>query len=236
MPKRPTLTTRPHVVEFLSNSGRGTGGPYIDHELPHASKSTRMSNKNYIKNWVEPAWHDHAANGMRTMEIESWLHSIPRPDGTKLKIKGVMSTIVSHGVRWELVDRNPVCGQGGMPGHRGASTGVRQSGKSSIRRVVLPPDAVRQVIEKITGLKSSKQAPIGWHTLRRSLATLLISNGENVKVVQSQLRHTTPKITLELYAQTVSADQHKAHAKVVKMMLPKKLPQKLKAMKATAAG
>ena len=44
---------------------------------------------------------------------------------------------------------------------------------------------IRPVIERVSGLKSSKQAPIGWHTLRRSLATLLISNGENVKVTQS---------------------------------------------------
>jgi hypothetical protein len=35
--------------------------------------------------------------------------------GTKLKIKNVLSTIFSHGVRWELVERNPVCGQGGSP-------------------------------------------------------------------------------------------------------------------------
>lgn len=98
------------------------------------------------------------------------------------------------------------------------------------RRHILP------VIEKITGLKSTKQAPIGWHTLRRSLATLLITNGENVKITQSQLRHTTPKLTLELYAQTVSADQHKAHAKVVSMVLLKQLPQKLKAARANAAG
>ena len=60
------------------------------------------------------------------------------------------------------------------------------------RRHILP------VIERISGLKSSKQAPIGWHTLRRSLATLLISNGENVKVRQSQLRHTTPNFKTEL--------------------------------------
>ena len=78
-------------------------------------------------------------------------------------------------------------------------------------------------------IKSSKEAPIGWHTLRRSLATLLISNGENVKVAQSQLRHTTPKITLELYAQAVSADQQEAHKKVVQMMLPSNFPEKLKA-------
>src|SRR5206468_4161287 len=95
---------------------------------------------------------------------------------------------------------------------------------------------IRPVMERVSGLKSSKQAPIGWHTLRRSLATLLISNGENIKVVQGQLRHTTPRISLELYAQSVSADQHKAHAKVVEMVLPKQLPERLKMVQAGGAG
>lgn len=319
---------------------------YIQHELPKAAKSTRKTNLGYIKNWIEPAWHYQLACEMETMEIESWLHAIERPDGTKLKIKGIMSTIFSHAVRWKLVTSNPVCGQGGTPGHRGASTGVRQSGKVSIKRVILTPEVVqkvletlplreatmaildavtglraselvavrwrdiqwtggtlksewawshgelketksgdnplplaasvmdvlrlwrehtpyrgeddwifasphfhgktpytsqilfrkhiRPVIEQFASLKSSKQAPIGWHTLRRSLATLLVSNGENVKVTQAQLRHTTPTLTLELYSQAVSADQHKAHAKVVAMVLPEGLPEKLKARSQTA--
>ena len=321
---------------------------YLDHELPRLSKSARKANKSYIKNWIEPNWHGHLAGGMKTMQIQEWLDKIQRPDGTKLKIKNVLSAIFSHGVRWELVERNPVCGQGGSPGHRGASTGVRQSNRVSIRRVVLAPDVVRQtleqlplreatmalvdavtalraselialkwknvgwgtgilqsefalveselketksrnnplplaesvlevlrlwrentayrsdedwifasphyhgktpytyqilfrrhirpVIESVSGIKSSKEAPIGWHTLRRSLATLLISNGENVKVAQSQLRHTTPKITLELYAQAVSADQHEAHKKVVQMVLPSEFPEKLKARGVTATA
>jgi integrase len=86
-------------------------------------------------------------------------------------------------------------------------------------RYILP------VIERVSGLTHSKEAPIGWHTLRRSLATLLISNGENVKVTQSQLRHTTPKITLELYAQAVSTDQMKAHEKVALMLVPERLSE-----------
>ena len=40
-----------------------------------------------------------------------------------------------------------------------------------------------------------------------------------MKVAQSQLRHTTSKITLDLYAQAVSADQQAAHKKVVQMSL-----------------
>jgi endonuclease V-like protein UPF0215 family len=48
------------------------------------------------------------------------------------------------------------------------------------------------------------------------------------------LRHTTPKITLELYAQAVTADQQKAHRKVVKMVLPAKFPEALRAKSAVA--
>ena len=60
--------------------------------------------------------------------------------------------------------------------------------------------------------------------------------GENVKVAQSQLRHTTPKITLELYAQAVSADQQEAHEKVVQMVLPVEFSEKLKARSVTATA
>jgi hypothetical protein len=105
-------------------------------------------------------------------------------------------------------------------------------GKTPYTYQILFRRHIQPVIERVSNLKSSKQAPIGWHTLRRSLATLLISNGENVKVAQSQLRHTTPKITLELYAQAVSADQQKAHKKVVQMVLPAKFPEKLTARSA----
>jgi len=107
-------------------------------------------------------------------------------------------------------------------------------GKTPYTYQILFRRHIRPVIERVSGLKSSRQAPIGWHTLRRSLATLLISNGENVKVAQSQLRHTTPKITLELYPQAVSADQQKAHNRVVQMVVPKQLPEKLKAKNAVA--
>ena len=122
---------------------------YLNHELPRLSKSARQANKSYIKNWIESKWHDHLAGSMKTMQIQEWLDRIQRPDGTKLKIKNVLSAIFSHGVRWELVDRNPVCGQGGSPGHRGASTGVRQRNRVSIRRVILAPDVVRQTLEQL---------------------------------------------------------------------------------------
>jgi len=109
-------------------------------------------------------------------------------------------------------------------------------GKTPYTYQILFRRHIRPLIERFAEIKSTKQAPIGWHTLRRSLATLLISNGENVKVAQSQLRHTTPKITLDLYAQAVSADQQEAHKKVVQMMLPTKFPEQLKERSAAATA
>jgi integrase len=40
---------------------------------------------------------------------------------------------------------------------------------------------------------------IGWHTFRHSLATLLGNKGEQVKVVQTLLRHSSSQITADLY-------------------------------------
>jgi len=65
------------------------------------------------------------------LQIQEWLDKIQRPDGTTLKIKNVLSAIFSHEGPLGLVQRNPVCGQGRSPGHRGAATGVRQSSRIS---------------------------------------------------------------------------------------------------------
>ena len=158
---------------------------YLNHELPNKSKSTCKTNKLYIKNWINPAWNGCTANEMKTMELESWLHSIERPDGTKLKIKGIMSAIFSHGVRWQFVDRNPICGQGGTPGHRGASTGVRQSNSISIKRVILSPPVVRKVLEElplretalvivdaVTALRASELIALKWKNVDWKSGTL----------------------------------------------------------------
>ena len=61
---------------------------------------------------------------------------------------------------------------------------------------------------------------IGWHTFRRTLATLLKANGEDVKVVQEMLRHANCRITLDIYAQAVTPAKQAAQTKVVQMILP----------------
>ncbi|HKR29214.1 MAG TPA: site-specific integrase [Terriglobales bacterium] len=64
------------------------------------------------------------------------------------------------------------------------------------------------------------QGKVGWHTFRRTVATLLVANGEDVKTVQESLRHANSKVTLDLYAQAVTPAKRKAQSKIVQMLIP----------------
>jgi integrase len=62
---------------------------------------------------------------------------------------------------------------------------------------------------------------MSWHTFRHTFSTLLKGNGEDVKVVQELLRHSTAKMTLDTYTQALSPQKRAAQSKVVGMIRPK---------------
>jgi len=51
---------------------------------------------------------------------------------------------------------------------------------------------------------------IGWHTFRRSFASLLAAKKENVKIVQELLRHANSRTTSDLYQQGDEAGKRHA--------------------------
>lgn len=59
-------------------------------------------------------------------------------------------------------------------------------------------------------LKRHKLKHMRFHDLRHTHATLLISNGVNMKVVSSRLGHSSINTTLNLYTHTLSEDDKKA--------------------------
>jgi hypothetical protein len=61
---------------------------------------------------------------------------------------------------------------------------------------------------------------LNWHVFRHTFSTLLASNGEDVKTVQSLLRHANPSITLVIYTHAVSRKKREAQSRVVEMVLP----------------
>jgi integrase len=61
---------------------------------------------------------------------------------------------------------------------------------------------------------------IGWHTFRRTFATLLTDSDENAKTTQELMRHANAGITMNLYAQALTPVKRAAHLKVVEMIRP----------------
>jgi integrase len=59
---------------------------------------------------------------------------------------------------------------------------------------------------------------VGWHTFRRTLATLLRSAAEDVKTTQELMRHANSRMTLDVYAQALTPAKRTAHQKVVEMI------------------
>jgi integrase len=62
---------------------------------------------------------------------------------------------------------------------------------------------------------------INWHVFRHTFSTPLAANGEDVKTVQSLLRHANPSITLSIYTRAVSSKKREAQSRVVEMVLPR---------------
>ncbi len=72
------------------------------------------------------------------------------------------------------------------------------------------PDAVlkRHILPAAERAGITKR--IGWHSFRRTLATLLQSSGASVKTTQDLMRHSSPVMTLGTYAKAVTADKRLA--------------------------
>jgi integrase len=82
------------------------------------------------------------------------------------------------------------------------------------------PDIVLQKIIRPAALRAGITKRIGWHAFRHSYSSLLVANGENVKVVQELMRHASSRVTLEVYSQARNAAKRQAQERVVQMIVP----------------
>ncbi|MGA2859168.1 MAG: site-specific integrase [Candidatus Sulfotelmatobacter sp.] len=73
---------------------------------------------------------------------------------------------------------------------------------------------------------------INWQVFRHTFSTLLAENDEDVKTVQSLMRHANSNITMNIYTHAVSSKKRRAQSRVVEMILP----QDRKAHVAVATG
>ena len=60
------------------------------------SYSTKNIYKVYLKRWITPRWSERLLSDIRTIEVESWLRSLPIARSTCAKIRNVMSVLFNH--------------------------------------------------------------------------------------------------------------------------------------------
>jgi integrase len=92
----------------------------------------------------------------------------------------------------------------------GKKCGLNPVGLASVMRYHIRAAAKRIGITK----------RLSWHTFRHTFSTLLKANGEDVKVVQELLRHSSIRITMDVYTQAMSPAKSAAQSKVISMFRP----------------
>jgi integrase len=298
---------------------------YIDKELSadgNKAYSTREVYGSYIKTWILQKWGRYGLSDVRTVAVEEWLGTLPLANGSRAKIRNIMSAIFNHAIRYEWLNRNPITlvrqsakrerlpdvltaeEVGALLGELNdpcrtavllaATTGLRvsellalkwsdvdftmgeirpcraivdqvvgnlkteASGKAvpidlALAEVLLDwrgrcpynqdrdflfgspdmdgqqpywPDSLLRKVIRPAVARAGISKHIGWHSFRRTLATLLQANGVSVKATQDMLRHASSRLTMDLYAQSIPADRRAAQSGVIGAVLAASVPKR----------
>jgi len=81
---------------------------YTEKELPTKTPYTREVYEGYITKWITPKWGMCSLSDVRTVAVESWLGTLELSNGSRAKVRNIMSALYAHAVRWEFFDRNPI--------------------------------------------------------------------------------------------------------------------------------
>jgi integrase len=163
-----------------------TMGQLIDHykaeELGERRRSKANSTvdvyKEFLRYWISPRWKDQRAQTVKPTEVEAWLDALPLANGTKAKIRNIMSAVFQHGLRHQFLTVNPIRGL------------VRQSAKREREPDVLTAVEVRSILERLspfnrtlvllaasTGLRFSELRGLQWQDVDFSAGVLHLRRG-----------------------------------------------------------
>jgi len=87
-----------------------------------------------LRRWIIPRWAQYELGEVRTIEVESWLRSLPHARSTCAEIQNVMSILFNHSMRYELFDSNPI-------------RLVRQSAKRRMAANLLTPEEIKILVD-----------------------------------------------------------------------------------------
>lgn len=168
--------------------------------------STRHRYESYLNRWIGPRWGREELDSIKAPIVEEWLEDLrfdstwrqkrtarlargkpetqPLAPASKSRIRGLMSVLFNHAIRWGFTDRNPISGP-----NKGA--GVRQSSKRQNIPDILEVEEFQRVVGRLrlrervlvflamaTGLRQGELAGLQWRDI--DFASLLIDVNKSV--------------------------------------------------------
>jgi integrase len=112
---------------------------YTEKELPNKTPYTQEVYAGYLAKWITPKWGSYSLSDVRTVGVESWLGTLKLSNGSRAKLRNILSAIFAHAMRWEFFDRNPI-------------TLVRQSAKRERVPEVLTPEELNALLAELSGM------------------------------------------------------------------------------------
>jgi integrase len=144
--------------------------------------------------WSDVAWENNQIHIQRTFNNSAWYLPKSKTSDRKVDLGPEMMRELK---KWKL--RCPPSNLD-LVFPNGAGNPIDDSGM--LRRHFHP------------SLKKAGIERIRFHDLRHTYASLLIDQGENIKYIQTQLGHSTPSITLDVYAHLMKPTNYKAACKL----------------------
>ena len=170
--------------------------------------STRHRYESYLNRWIAPRWGREELGSVKAPVVEAWLQDLrfdtawrqkkraraakPKPEtqllplspASKARIRGLMSVLFNHAIRWGFTDQNPISGP-----NKGA--GVRQSSKRQSIPDILDVEEFQRILGRLqlrerlllflamaTGLRQGELAGLQWKDI--DFENLLIDVNKSV--------------------------------------------------------
>src|SRR5437868_337329 len=145
---------------------------YRKHELPKKAYSTREAYDTYLDLWILPKWGNKLYDSIKTMQVEEWLGTIERPNGTKSKIRNIMSALWTHAQRHEFSDKNPIAFVRQSAKRESTAPVLTAEETIALMRELQDPCHTAVFLAACTGLRISELFALKWEDVRFDLGEI----------------------------------------------------------------